>query len=54
MQNTGAALFAVKRCSPARVRMAAQDGCNARGLLYLAAVWCVHTVGYRRSLDISP
>jgi len=39
MQTTGASLLAVNRCSPARVRMAAQDSRSAYGLLYPAAVW---------------
>jgi hypothetical protein len=39
MQTTGAALFAVNRCSPMRVRVAAHDSRRAHGLLYLAAVW---------------
>jgi len=38
MQTTGAALLAVKRCSPARVLMAAQDSRSTHGLLHLAAV----------------
>jgi hypothetical protein len=38
MQNMGAALFAVKRCSPMRVRMPAQDSRSAYALLYLPAV----------------
>jgi DNA-binding transcriptional ArsR family regulator len=39
MQTSGTALLAVERCSPARVRMPAQDSRSAHGLLYLAAVW---------------
>jgi hypothetical protein len=38
MQTTGEVLLAVRWCSWARVRMTAQDGRSARGLLYLAAV----------------
>jgi hypothetical protein len=38
MQTTGAALLAVKRCSPMRVRMPAQDSRSVHRLLYLAAV----------------
>ena len=38
MQTTGACLFAVERCSPVRVWMAAQDSRSAHGLLYFAAV----------------
>ena len=34
----GAALFAVKRCSPMRVRMPAQDSRSTYALLYLPAV----------------
>ena len=39
MQTTGTALHAVKRHSPARVPMAAQDSRSPHGLLYLTAVW---------------
>lgn len=38
MQTTGTALVTVKQCIPMRVRMSAQDGLSALGLLYLAAV----------------
>ena len=38
MQTTGAALLAVKRCSLAWMRSAAQDGHSVCGLLYSAAV----------------
>ena len=38
MRTIGAVLLAVKRCSLARVRMVAQDGRSAHGLLYLAAI----------------
>jgi hypothetical protein len=38
MQTTGAALIAVRLCSPVRMWMLAQGGGCAYGLLYLAAV----------------
>jgi hypothetical protein len=38
MQTIGAALFAVKRCCTARVRLPAHDSRGAHGLLCLAAV----------------
>src|SRR4029077_17984081 len=38
MQTNGRPLLAVKKCSLARMRMAAQDGSCAPGLLYAAAV----------------
>ena len=38
MQNTGAILLAVQRCSLARTWMLACGSCSAHGLLYLAAV----------------
>ena len=38
LQTTGAALVAVKRCRPLRMRMPAQDRRSAHELLYLAAV----------------
>lgn len=38
MQTTGTRLLVVNRCSPACVRMPAQDSRSARGLLYFAAV----------------
>lgn len=37
MQTTGAALLTVRRCSPVRMRMLAQDSRSAYGLLYFAA-----------------
>jgi hypothetical protein len=47
MQTTGASLLAVKRCSPARVRMPAKDGRSAPGLLYRAAAAPRGAVLYR-------
>ena len=38
MQTTGACLLAVNRCSPAGVRMPAQDSRSVHGLLYFAAL----------------
>ena len=38
MQTTGAALLVVKRCSPTRVLMPAQNSRSTHRLLYLAAV----------------
>jgi hypothetical protein len=35
-RTVGTTLSAVKRCSVARVPLAAQDGCSAYGLLFLA------------------
>ena len=47
MQTTGAALLTVRRCSPVRMRMLAQDSRSAYGLLYFAAAAPRGAVLYR-------
>ncbi len=38
MQTTGVALLTAKQCSQLPMCLPVQDGCSARGLLYLTAV----------------